>query len=39
MNKKLDKIYNFLLYDVLLLWPAWFLLIYIIANSIRHGFN
>jgi hypothetical protein len=38
MNKKLDKIYNFLL-DVLLLWPAWFLLIYIIANSIRHGFK
>lgn len=33
-KSKLDKLRDFLLYDVLLLWPVWFLLIYIIGNII-----
>jgi hypothetical protein len=39
LDKKLDKIYYFLLYNVLLLCPVWFLLLYIIGNIIIHGFN
>lgn len=37
-KNKLDKLNEFLLYDVLLLCPVWFLLIYIIGNIIIHGF-
>jgi hypothetical protein len=37
-KSKLDKIHDFLLYDVLLLGPLWFLLIYIIGNIIVNGF-
>jgi hypothetical protein len=37
-KSKLDKLHDFLLYNVLLLWPVWFLLIYIIGNIIIHGF-
>ena len=38
-KSKLDKLHDFLLYDVLLLWPVWCLLLYIIGNIIIHGFN
>ena len=37
-KSKLDKLHDFLLYDVLLLWPVWFLVIYIFGNIIIHGF-
>jgi len=37
-KNKLDKLYDFLLYDVLMLWPFWFLSIYIIGNIIINGF-
>ncbi len=32
-----DKIYDFLLYDILLLWPVWFLILYIIGNIVIYG--
>ena len=37
-KSRLDKLHDFLLYDVLLLWPVWFLVIYIFGNIIIHGF-
>jgi len=36
-NNKLDKIHDFLFYNVLLLYPMWFLIIFIISNIIKHG--
>jgi hypothetical protein len=38
-KSKLDKLHDFLLYNVLLLYPVWFLLILIIANIMVNGFG
>lgn len=37
-KNKLDKIYELLIYDVLLLLPIWFIVIFIIINGIFYGF-
>ena len=36
---KLDKLYEFLFYYLLLLYPLWILMAVIIGNIIKHGFN
>jgi hypothetical protein len=38
LDKKIDKIYKFILFNILLLWPVWFLVLYVIVNSIRYYF-
>lgn len=36
-NNKFDEIYDFLLNDIISLWPIWFLIIFIIGNIIKYA--
>lgn len=37
MKNKLDKIFDFLFWNILVLWPMWFLVLYVIFNAITKG--
>ena len=37
MKDRIDKIFDMLLDHVIMLWPVWFLILYVIGSIITHG--